>query len=142
MTNFFKKLDINTLMQLSDQEMKQVEEYADTIMKKIEEARAKQEAWVKVDSDVYGQKDLFKFYLMKDLLKRDLFVESLGLMPAAGFKVGWCDNDILDIHRKRRIQRLEDQMPSNKKLRSLNNPFLEVPESTQKLNPAVTIQEK
>jgi hypothetical protein len=125
MTNFFKKLNVDTLMQLNEQEMKQVEEYADAIMKMIEEARAKQQAWIKVDGDLYGQKDLFKFYLMKDLLKRDLFVESLGLMPAAGFKVGWCDNDILDIHRKRRVQRLEDQIPCNKKLKTLNEPFPE-----------------
>lgn len=124
----FAKLNVNELAALTTEEQATFDASIDVIIAEIKKKRAEGETCAKVEATVYGERPIIKYYLMKELIKIDLVAESMGPMPAAGFRVKWCDESILDIHRKRRLERVEATMPPQKRPKSEPVPFLESPE--------------
>lgn len=115
-TDLFDDLKVDDVVKLSEKEIAELKGYAAVIKVMIREAREKKIVTVKVDADIYKQQTLFKYFLMKDLIKALYDVESLGDMENAGFRVSMVDKKILDIHRKRRMDFIEENImdPSKK----------------------------
>lgn len=129
MTKYFKKLSAESLMPTEDEE-KQLCAIAKEIEKQVFAERKSGGTFINVDIDVW-KNAVFRYFLTKELLQKKIMVNPPTGKFDTNMKISWCNEDILAIHRKRRIDLIEESITEKKptfSFRETNNaPFFSGP---------------
>lgn len=127
MTNYFEKLSMAFMMPTEEEE-KKLKLIAKEIEKIILEERKTGGTRANIHIDVWENR-VYRYFLAKELLHKKFMVDPPNGNLDVYMKISWCNEDVLDIHRKRRITQIEEMITTNlfseefhaKKMREAND---------------------
>ena len=101
-----------SFMMPTEEEEKKLKLIAKEIEKIILEERKTGGTRAGIHIDVW-QNRVYRYFLAKELLHKKFMVDPPNGNLDVYMKISWCNEDVLDIHRKRRIDQIEEMITTN-----------------------------